>query len=57
MPRSLTPLTRSNADLPALSSPALPRPTAPALTNAPLDYAYDGSFEGLLTVLFAIYDR
>jgi len=29
----------------------------PPLTNPLLDYAYDGSFEGLLTVLFTIYDR
>jgi probable DNA metabolism protein len=27
------------------------------LTAAPLDYSYDGSWEGLLTVLFTIYDR
>jgi hypothetical protein len=33
-----------------------PRPVAPALTAAPLDYTYDNSWEGLLTVLFAIYD-
>ncbi len=28
----------------------------PQLTAPPLDYTYDGTFEGLLTVLFAIYD-
>ena len=36
---------------------AAPRPAAPLLTAAPLDYTYDGTWEGLLTVLFAIYDR
>lgn len=55
MSRSLTPYNRSKANVAAAA--AAPRPAAPALTNAPLDYAYDGSFEGLLTVLFAIYDR
>ncbi len=29
---------------------------APALTAAPRDYTYDGTFEGLLTVLFTIYE-
>ncbi|MFC6225475.1 TIGR03915 family putative DNA repair protein [Hymenobacter artigasi] len=29
---------------------------APALTATPLDYTYDGTFEGLLTVLFSIYE-
>ena len=34
-----------------------PRPVgAPALTAAPRDYTYDGTFEGLLTVLFTVYD-
>ncbi|SHJ12969.1 probable DNA metabolism protein [Hymenobacter daecheongensis DSM 21074] len=33
------------------------RPAAPLLTAPPLDYTYDGSFEGLLSVLFAVYDR
>ena len=32
------------------------RRPAPALTAAPLDYTYDGTFEGLLTVLFTVYD-
>ncbi|WP_310396273.1 TIGR03915 family putative DNA repair protein [Hymenobacter sp.] len=32
------------------------RPGAPALTAAPRDYTYDGTFEGLLTVLFTVYD-
>ena len=42
----------------AAGAPAAgPRRGAPALTAAPLDYAYDGSWEGLLTVLFTIYDR
>lgn len=40
----------------ALGSVAL-RTAAPQLTNPPLDYTYDGSFEGLLTVLFQVYDR
>jgi probable DNA metabolism protein len=34
-----------------------PRKPAPELHNPPADYTYDGSFEGLLTVLFRIYDR
>ncbi|WP_303312569.1 TIGR03915 family putative DNA repair protein [Hymenobacter sp. BT730] len=34
-----------------------PRSVAPQLTNPPLDYTYDGSFEGLLTVLFQVYDQ
>ncbi|TYZ06263.1 DNA metabolism protein [Hymenobacter lutimineralis] len=33
------------------------RPGVPELRQAPLDYTYDGSFEGLLTVLFTIYER
>jgi len=37
--------------------PAAARPPAPELRNPPADYTYDGSFEGLLTVLFRIYDR
>jgi len=36
---------------------ATPRPPAPELRNPPANYTYDGSFEGLLTVLFRIYDR
>ena len=32
------------------------RPGAPALTAPPRDYTYDGTFEGLLTVLFTVYD-
>jgi len=51
MKRPLPATTRS------AQTPAAPRPGAPLLTAAPLDYAYDGSFEGLLTVLFSIYDR
>ena len=39
------------------SLPGAPRPSVPLLTAPALDYAYDGSFEGLLTVLFTIYDR
>ncbi|AMR29855.1 DNA metabolism protein [Hymenobacter psoromatis] len=34
-----------------------PRPPAPELHNPPADYTYDGSFEGLLTVLFRVYER
>ncbi|UOQ97245.1 TIGR03915 family putative DNA repair protein [Hymenobacter sp. 5317J-9] len=38
-------------------APAAPRRVgAPVLTAAPRDYTYDGTFEGLLTVLFTIYD-
>ena len=32
------------------------RRPAPGLTASPLDYTYDGTFEGLLTVLFSIYE-
>ncbi len=39
------------------SAAGSPRPAAPVLTAAPLDYTYDGSWEGLLTVLFAVYER
>ncbi|WP_236668616.1 TIGR03915 family putative DNA repair protein [Hymenobacter rubidus] len=39
-----------------LASAAPRRPGAPALTAPPRDYTYDGTFEGLLTVLFTIYD-
>jgi len=54
MTRSLTPASQPGGIGPARSGP---RPTTPALTAPPLDYTYDGSFEGLLTVLFTIYDR
>ena len=37
--------------------PVAPRRSAPALSQPPADYTYDGSFEGLLTVLFRIYER
>ncbi|MDQ2792994.1 MAG: TIGR03915 family putative DNA repair protein [Bacteroidota bacterium] len=41
----------------AAIAPAAPRRAgAPALTAPPLDYTYDGTFEGLLTVLFSIYE-
>ncbi|MET4107914.1 TIGR03915 family putative DNA repair protein [Hymenobacter sp. UYP22] len=51
-------LLRRQADLaPAAATVASARRAAPQLTNAPLDYGYDGSFEGLLTVLFTVYDR
>ena len=45
---------RATGGLPA---PATARPAAPALTAPPADYTYDGTFEGLLTVLFSIYSR
>ena len=51
---SLTPLRRPTAT--GLGAVA-PRRPAPALTNPPTDYTYDGSFEGLLTVLFTVYER
>ena len=35
---------------------AVRRRPAPALTAPPLNYTYDGTFEGLLTVLFSIYE-
>nr|WP_242478731.1 TIGR03915 family putative DNA repair protein [Hymenobacter sp. CCM 8763] len=54
MSRSLTP-RRSAAE--ALAVAATRRQAAPELRNPPLDYAYDGSFEGLLTVVFQVYDR
>ena len=40
----------------ATLAPAAPRRAAPALTGPALDYTYDGTFEGLLTVLFSIYE-
>ena len=40
----------------ALVTAASRRPGAPALTAPPRDYTYDGTFEGLLTVLFTVYD-
>ena len=46
----MKPIRRPSATL------AARRPGAPALTAPPLDYTYDGTFEGLLTVLFSIYD-
>lgn len=51
----LTPLRRPQAS--QAVGPAAPRLPAPELRNPPADYTYDGSFEGLLTVLFRIYDR
>ncbi|NVO30771.1 TIGR03915 family putative DNA repair protein [Hymenobacter lapidiphilus] len=41
----------------AVAAAATRRRAAPELVNPPLDYAYDGSFEGLLSVLFQVYDR
>ena len=35
---------------------AAPRRAAPAFTGPALDYTYDGTFEGLLTVLFSVYE-
>jgi len=46
------PVRRAAAVAPANAQ----RRPAPALTAAPRDYTYDGTFEGLLTVLFTIYD-
>jgi probable DNA metabolism protein len=40
-----------------VATPGPARPGVPALNAAPCDYRYDGTFEGLLTVLFTIYDR
>ena len=40
----------------ATLAPAAPRRAAPALTGPTLNYTYDGTFEGLLTVLFSIYE-
>ena len=40
----------------AVGAAAARRPGARALTAPPLDYTYDGTFEGLLTVLFSVYD-
>ena len=37
--------------------PVAARPPAPELHLPPADYTYDGSFEGLLTVLFRVYER
>ncbi|QNH61590.1 TIGR03915 family putative DNA repair protein [Hymenobacter sediminicola] len=55
MSHSLSPLNRPCNT--AVSSAAGRRSGAPQLTNPALDYSYDGSFEGMLTVLFQIYDR
>jgi probable DNA metabolism protein len=49
----LTPIRRSSSA--AASAQAARRP-APELIAPPRDYTYDGTFEGLLTVLFTIYD-
>ena len=49
----LTPLRRAS---PAVAPAAAARRPAPELTATPLDYTYDGTFEGLLTVLFTVYD-
>jgi probable DNA metabolism protein len=50
----LTPLRRPAA---STVGPVAARRPAPELSNPPADYTYDGSFEGLLTVLFRVYDR
>ena len=49
----MKPVRRPSA---ALVTAASRRPGAPALTAPPRDYTYDGTFEGLLTVLFTVYD-
>ena len=46
---------RSTAE--ALAAAATRHRAAPELRNPPLDYTYDGSFEGLLSVVFQVYDR
>jgi probable DNA metabolism protein len=51
---NIRPLRRPSAVAAATGGP--PRRPAPSLTAAPRDYTYDGTFEGLLTVLFTIYD-
>ncbi|GAB3300690.1 TIGR03915 family putative DNA repair protein [Hymenobacter humi] len=51
---NLTPLRRP-ASAPAAPAAGARRP-APELSGTPRDYTYDGTFEGLLTVLFTIYD-
>ncbi|WP_071885780.1 TIGR03915 family putative DNA repair protein [Hymenobacter sedentarius] len=51
---NLTPLRRP-APAPAPPTAGARRP-APVLSGAPRDYTYDGTFEGLLTVLFTIYE-
>ncbi|GAA4345942.1 TIGR03915 family putative DNA repair protein [Hymenobacter saemangeumensis] len=50
----LTPRRFSPTAVPARAAARRP---VPELSAAPCDYTYDGSFEGLLTVLFTIYDR
>ncbi|NVO84634.1 TIGR03915 family putative DNA repair protein [Hymenobacter terrestris] len=54
MSRSLIP-RRSATE--AVAAATTRHRAAPELTQPPLDYAYDGSFEGLLSVLFQVYDR
>ena len=49
----MKPVRRSS---PALAHATARRPGAPELTASPRDYTYDGTFEGLLTVLFTVYD-
>ncbi len=49
----MKPIRRPPAATPA---PAAPRRAAPALTGPVLDFTYDGTFEGLLTVLFSVYE-
>ena len=51
--KKLTPQRRPAAAV----GPAAARPAgAPVLSAAPRDYTYDDTFEGLLTVLFTVYD-
>ncbi|RSK32529.1 TIGR03915 family putative DNA repair protein [Hymenobacter metallilatus] len=47
----------SASSVPVVAAAPAARRVVPALSNVPLDYAYDGTFEGLLTVLFTVYDR
>ena len=49
----MKPVRRPSA---ALVTAASRRPGAPTFTAPPRDYTYDGTFEGLLTVLFTVYD-
>jgi probable DNA metabolism protein len=58
MSRSLTPLhPRKPAEPTNPASGVKRQRSAQLLTNPPLDYSYDGSFEGLLTLLFTIYGQ
>ena len=56
MKGSLTLLMKPTHRLASAVATTAGRRPAPALTAPPLDYTYDGTFEGLLTVLFTVYD-